>query len=361
MALLVIIIAVWMKRKNGNAAGNNGNRRDHGETIEMVDNPMQQARAAAATAAAAARGGSRTSTTTNDNFRGGAHIGGTNTVTYAAVVETGDVIYVADGGGDGEQRSDTGSSNNSYITANRGSAQNASQQPPAVYSVPHTNRAAGAGGGRGRGNAAEARYSGYAPPSTPGQVASAGGGSTIIYAVPAEDEALSGNAAAAAASASSNSSELYELVDNGNGLVDENNHYDMQPPGRRQPSGNSTGTDASPASVATTFSRTPSAIVYAVPAEDETDSASAVAGGVVSSNSSSPYYDADPVSNEVMAAGRVPNPMYQPADGPLADNRTLVRLPNPIYQPASNNTYDAGVRINSNGNGNRNSNSNSNA
>jgi len=44
------------------------------------------------------------------------------------------------------------------------------------------------------------------------------------------------------------------------------------------------------------------------------------------------------------AAGgaRVPNPLYQPADGPSANNRTLVRLPNPIYQPASNSMHDDG-------------------
>lgn len=43
---------------------------------------------------------------------------------------------------------------------------------------------------------------------------------------------------------------------------------------------------------------------------------------------------------------RVPNVIYQPADGPSTDNRVLVRLPNVIYEPAANNTYDAGVSSN---------------
>lgn len=106
----------------------------------------------------------------------------------------------------------------------------------------------------------------------------------------------------------------------GNGMVDENNHYDMQPPGRRRPNGStSAGGAAEEARYAgyepPVMERNASAgseIVYATPVEDAADGA------------------------------RVPNPLYQPADGPLANNRTLVRLPNPIYQPASNSMHDDG-------------------
>ena len=40
---------------------------------------------------------------------------------------------------------------------------------------------------------------------------------------------------------------------------------------------------------------------------------------------------------------RMPNPVYQSADGPPNDQRSLVRVPNVMYEPAANNVYDAGV------------------
>ena len=47
---------------------------------------------------------------------------------------------------------------------------------------------------------------------------------------------------------------------------------------------------------------------------------------------------------------RVPNLLYQSADGPPNDRRSLVQVPNVMYEPAANNAYDAGVNSNANRN-----------
>ena len=146
--------------------------------------------------------------------------GASTTVVYSTAVETGDVIYVADGNGDP-----------STATGSSSIAQSSTQHPVVVYSVPHANR-------NHNNNHGEASYSGYEPPVME-QNASAGGTSS-------------------------------------------------------------------------------STIIYAVPAEEPED-------GVRS------------------AVARTPNPMYQPADGPSTDNRTLARTPNPVYRPASNSMHYAGV------------------
>ena len=57
---------------------------------------------------------------------------------------------------------------------------------------------------------------------------------------------------------------------------------------------------------------------------------------------------ATPLEDGRLVVPRMPNPLYQSADGPPNDGRSLVRVPNVMYEPAANNVYDAGV--NSNGN-----------
>lgn len=130
----------------------------------------------------------------------------------------------------------------------------------------------------------------------------------------------------------------------GNGMVDETNHYGMQPPGRQRLNSSTSAGGAleeerysgyePPLSTGSTASATAgSEIVYAVPVEDAADGARVP----------NPLYQpADGPSADNRTLARLPNPIYQPADGPSANNRTLVRLPNPIYQPASNSMYDDG-------------------
>lgn len=57
---------------------------------------------------------------------------------------------------------------------------------------------------------------------------------------------------------------------------------------------------------------------------------------------------ATPLEDGRRVVPRVPNLIYQSADGPPSDGRSLVRVPNVIYEPAANNIYDTGVRSNSN-------------
>ena len=52
---------------------------------------------------------------------------------------------------------------------------------------------------------------------------------------------------------------------------------------------------------------------------------------------------ATPLEDGCLVVPRVPNLMYQSADGPPNDGRSLVRVPNVMYEPAANNAYDAGV------------------
>lgn len=107
------------------------------------------------------------------------------------------------------------------------------------------------------------------------------------------NETLPGNAAAAAATAtaatvasSNNDAASYVFIDNGNGMVDENNHYDMQPPGRRRPNGSTSAGSAleearySGYAPPVTEQNAPGvdggapAIIYAVPVEDDENGAS---------------------------------------------------------------------------------------
>ena len=44
-----------------------------------------------------------------------------------------------------------------------------------------------------------------------------------------------------------------------------------------------------------------------------------------------------PLEDGRLVVPRVPNPVYQAADGPPNDGRSLVRVPNVMYQPAANN------------------------
>jgi len=80
-------------------------------------------------------------------------------------------------------------------------------------------------------------------------------------------------------------------------------------------------------------------IVYAVPLEGDGQRVVPRVPNVI-------YQPADGPSTDNRVLVRVPNAIYQPADGPSTDNRVMVRVPNVIYQPAANNTYDAGVRSN---------------
>ena len=57
-----------------------------------------------------------------------------------------------------------------------------------------------------------------------------------------------------------------------------------------------------------------------------------------------------PLGGGRLVVPRVPNLMYQSADGPPNDERSLVRVPNVMHEPAANNAYDAGVNSNANSN-----------
>lgn len=142
---------------------------DGGDAFEMVDNPMP--------AAAAAR--LRQASITNDanSTAAVAAVAATPATLYATAVETGDVIYVADG---------VGGSNNGDTDGGPLEQQQQQQQPAVVYSVPHARRSAGAGAARSSVHA----FAGLPP--------GGGGTASADYAVPMmEDE---GTAAASAGS-----------------------------------------------------------------------------------------------------------------------------------------------------------------